>query len=205
MCVCLWKWLGGESAATHAANWGIAGRVLIGDLRFELFLVVKMLMTAFWVVVLCGLLGGYQCFGGTLITIYKTTLFHNPEDHHWPLWWCHHSARQASDTLPWQLTGFFSDVSSKTLENAPELLFYAHISKLVLFLKLFIVTGVRCSTLSKNDYEMKFSCNKLFSSFWILFMASLSSLFLVFKSCVFIEILHVDLLHAHINIMIKYV
>jgi hypothetical protein len=40
----MWKWLGGEATATHATFWGIAGRVLIGDLRFELFLVVKMMM-----------------------------------------------------------------------------------------------------------------------------------------------------------------
>jgi hypothetical protein len=33
--------------------------------RFEVLTAVKMLMLFFWVVMLCGLVGRYQCFGGT--------------------------------------------------------------------------------------------------------------------------------------------
>jgi hypothetical protein len=35
----------------------------------------------FWVLRPCSLLGGYQRFGGTLVTTYKTTRRHNPVDH----------------------------------------------------------------------------------------------------------------------------
>jgi hypothetical protein len=40
---------------------------------------VKISTVVFWVVKLCGLVG----FGETLVTTYKITRRHNPEDHHW--------------------------------------------------------------------------------------------------------------------------
>jgi hypothetical protein len=35
------------------------------SLRFDVFTVVKILIVVFWVVMLCGLVGGYKCFVGT--------------------------------------------------------------------------------------------------------------------------------------------
>jgi hypothetical protein len=57
-------------------------------------MVVKMLIMVFWVVMPCSLVGSYHCFGGTsalkmkvihssemMVTTYKTTQHHIPEDH----------------------------------------------------------------------------------------------------------------------------
>jgi hypothetical protein len=48
----------------------IANKVRTSE--FEVHMQVKIFMLFFWVVTLCGLLGGYQCFGGTFIPTYRS-------------------------------------------------------------------------------------------------------------------------------------
>jgi hypothetical protein len=52
-------------------------RVQIVSLRYEVLTVVLMSMFVFWVVMLCGLVNGYQRFAETTCT---TSRLHNPED-----------------------------------------------------------------------------------------------------------------------------
>jgi hypothetical protein len=71
-------------------------QIWIHCMRFEVLMVVKMLMLVFWIVMLCGLVGRYQCFGGTfcfhlrasvcsserLVCTYESTQHNYPEDQH---------------------------------------------------------------------------------------------------------------------------
>jgi hypothetical protein len=46
-------------------------------IRFKVLLAVKMSVAVFWIVTPCGLAGGCQHFGGTVIPTYKSTWRHN--------------------------------------------------------------------------------------------------------------------------------
>jgi hypothetical protein len=49
------------------------------NVRFEVLTTVKMMMI-FWDVTPCGLVDRYQCFSETLVSTYKSTQHHNPEE-----------------------------------------------------------------------------------------------------------------------------
>jgi hypothetical protein len=69
-------------------------RIVCEDLAFEVLIAVEVLIMVFWVVMLCSLMGSYHSFGVTwvlkmkviqscemMVTAYKTTKLHIPEDH----------------------------------------------------------------------------------------------------------------------------
>jgi hypothetical protein len=49
----------------------------------EVVMEVNMWMVVFWLVTPCGLVYGYQCFGGTSSLIQQGTQRLNPQTHHW--------------------------------------------------------------------------------------------------------------------------
>jgi hypothetical protein len=51
-----------------------------GPMRFEVLTVVKMSVLVFWVVTLCGLVGGHQFSSEMLVSTYKSSQCHNPEN-----------------------------------------------------------------------------------------------------------------------------
>jgi hypothetical protein len=53
---------------------------------FILFIIL--LMVVFWVLMLCGLVDGYQCSSKMLVTTFEITQYHNSEDHHLDLHCC---------------------------------------------------------------------------------------------------------------------
>jgi hypothetical protein len=60
---------------------GVAEKNHDKSLRSEV-LMVKTLMVVLRAVMLCGLVDGYQCFEGWLVTTSKIIQHHNPDDRH---------------------------------------------------------------------------------------------------------------------------